>query len=281
MISILICGINSEYRKQITANLKATIEMPYELLYYDNNINPLSISAAYNHLKNQANGDYLCFIHEDIEFKSIGWGLTISNIFKTIPETGLLGVAGAKYKSHIPGSWTSIGHKFLVCHYEQYHKDGRLPEQVDINSGNELTDVVFVDGFFLCITKEIGNLISFDEAILKGFHGYDFDLAMSVLNLKKKVIITNGINIAHHSDGTINKEWFYTHKQLCLKWKNDLPTFSSKVSFIEKVAIDYSSFLKSWKYLGQLKLTKERVSFFFSYFNFHFLWFFLYKKLKF
>ncbi len=46
----------------------------------------------------QAKFNIICFLHEDVLFRSQNWGLTLVSLFADHPDLGLVGLAGSKYK---------------------------------------------------------------------------------------------------------------------------------------------------------------------------------------
>ena len=66
MISIIICCRIQTINKDLSENIKNTVGCDYELIVIDNSQNSYSIFEAYNLGIERSNGDYLCFIHDDI-----------------------------------------------------------------------------------------------------------------------------------------------------------------------------------------------------------------------
>ncbi len=56
----------------------------------------------YNFLASKAQYPYWCFIHEDIRFDTMIWAENLKKAFDEYPALGLIGIAGAKYKSKTP-----------------------------------------------------------------------------------------------------------------------------------------------------------------------------------
>jgi hypothetical protein len=279
MISILICGINPTYRETITRNIETTIGVDYELLYFDNKEENKSISAVYNILKKNAQGEYICFMHEDLFINTANWGVEISRIFQQDPSVGLIGVAGTMYKSRIPSSWSCIDPQFLVCNYIQHFKDKtKKPIAVKYNTTEKEHEVVMVDGLFMCINQDLNQKIKFDEETIKGFHGYDFNLSLQTIQLKKKIIATNRVLIDHFSDGHINNDWYYTYYAMSKKWNNILPLTSTRLSFIDKISLEYSCFYSGIKAVSNTSIP-NLVQFILQHFCFHFLWYYPYKRI--
>ena len=97
MISCIVCSRSVDISTTLKENLAATIGCEYELIVVDNSKNNYSIFSAYNEGVRRANGDILCFMHEDICYYSPNWGDVVNNYFINSPDLGLLGILGSHY----------------------------------------------------------------------------------------------------------------------------------------------------------------------------------------
>ena len=93
MISIIICSREKTRASQLKKNIQDTIGTEFETIIIDNSENKHSITQAYNIGIDQSKFDYLCFIHEDIEFKTSNWGNILTSHIDKNPQ-GIVGVAG-------------------------------------------------------------------------------------------------------------------------------------------------------------------------------------------
>lgn len=104
MISIVICSRNPEMSSTLRTNIDASIGVPYELIVVDNSRNEHSIFSAYNLGVSGCTGKVICFMHDDILYRSENWGAAVLDHFKN-PAIGMIGVGGTRYLSRIPGIW--------------------------------------------------------------------------------------------------------------------------------------------------------------------------------
>ena len=278
MISIVICGINPDYKLQIEQNITQTIGSNYEIFYHDNTLQPKSIATVYNFYLKIANGEYICFCHEDVKFTTQNWGIKLKEIFNTNEQIGLIGLAGAFYKSKTPSSWAGIGLKYLSCNYTQQYKTGEREKVYHQNIDKFATEVVCIDGFFMCLHGNLKSKITFNESILNSFHGYDLDLSLQVLKNNRKIIVTNQFSMIHFSEGTMNLDWYKTHKKLIHFWKNHLPIQISSIKNNEVLQIEYAAFHNGLNYLIKSKSYFEIIIHFISYFKFNFIIHYFIKK---
>ena len=88
MISIIVCYINPAKVEAFRANVLETIGLPCEFIFYDNRETGYSITHVYNLCAEKAKGEYLCFAHEDIFFRTPNWGERIVSLLQK-PTTGV------------------------------------------------------------------------------------------------------------------------------------------------------------------------------------------------
>ncbi|QNL47732.1 hypothetical protein H8S90_12945 [Olivibacter sp. SDN3] len=265
MLSIVIVSINKSYLNSLTENIQQTIgTVPYELLVIDNTQNKKGICERYNQAAKQAKYEIICYVHEDIEFMTDDWGGIITDIFKDHPEIGLLGFAGASYKSMSPSGWfcygglESIHHNNVVQHYKFSDKETR---HTYVNKKKvKLTNVAVLDGVYLCTKKSIVLQYPFDDQLLKGFHCYDVDISLSI-GQHYDVAVTFDVLINHFSEGNYGSEWIKETIKLQKKWQHLLPLNKAnlnkkEIRICEKKAMRYFLFK-----LSQLDFPlKERLS---------------------
>lgn len=185
----------------------------------------MGISEAYNRGVAKAKYKMLCFVHEDIEFKTKNWGKNVLEIFKSDPEIGLLGAAGNLYKSLTPSHWSFPNADKNSFYVNVIQQDSQTAEPITFygNPTNaDLQQVAAIDGFWFCARKDVILEFPFDYKTCTGFHGYDVDISLSVQK-KYKVAVTFDILIQHFSTGNFNQDWIDSILKVHKKWKNELP----------------------------------------------------------
>ncbi len=249
MISVLICSINPDYRRQITNSIQVSIGVPYEIHFFDNRIEQKGLCEVYNILAAKAKYDYLCFMHEDLLICTDNWGETVLSTFED-PAIALIGVAGNKYKSAFYSGWFN-GNKQLDCVnilHRYAHGDERLflkPEQNNLNE-----EVVCVDGVLMCCRRKVWSDLRFDEQNIKGFHFYDIDFSLRVSE-KYKVLVTYQIDLIHITKGgDFGDNWVKEAFSFHALWQDRLP-FSKGIRLPEmaekKIAKQVLDQLKTFK----------------------------------
>lgn len=246
MVSIIVCSINPRLIKLLEENIKCTIGVPYEIVTVDNRKDNFGICKVYNKGAKRAKYPFLCFVHEDVSFKTENWGKNLI-CHLSIPETGLIGVAGGAYKSSIPSSWSASKNHYLhiIQHYKHINKEPLYVKRGGEN--NEPAVVLALDGVFLATRKDVYKKCKFDEQLLKGFHGYDIDFSLQV-SQTYKVKVVYDILLEHFSEGTPGKEWLETAILISKKWEKYLPASLYKLSFHEEKELYYDTISNfTWK----------------------------------
>lgn len=226
MLSIIICHRNVELLNALKKNISATIGIPYQLVIIDNSQNQYSIFSAYNDGVKQAIYDIVCFAHEDILFYTNNWGDKVINHFKD-PETGMIGVTGGMAQSEIPSAWWYNNYfgksaRNLLMKNTSGNKKKLFRYYSNPSQNPYKTEVAIIDGLWFCIRKSLFASISFDETTFSGFHLYDADISMQVMQYARNYVIYD-ILIEHKWSGKINKEYYRDLLYFSEKWKGNLP----------------------------------------------------------
>jgi len=252
MISIIISTQDLNLLEQVSENIKETIGVEYEIIAIENKAQ-YSICKAYNMGVEQSKYPYLCFVHEDVLFKTKEWGKRLISIMKNDPAIGLIGIAGTKFRSSYP---SAIGQgpglsKYLrgnIFHYEIYKDFDESIQQ------NELEDVVCIDGVFMLTKKEVFTYCRFDDILLTHFHGYDIDFSLQVFFQSFRVIVDRGILLAHYSNGNYIGQNTIANRKVGRKWLKKLPV-ATKDTHLSRMEIRFLDLL-NWLYF--LKMAFKR-----------------------
>ncbi len=231
MFSIIICSVNKSYLEALKTNIHSTIGQPYELLIWDNLASPKPISEVYNILGDKSRFPYLCFIHEDIVFQTPGWSSNLLAAFEQDPKLGMIGVAGAKYKSKTPSGWSTGVPSYDCMNIFHQDKNRHTSHLYSNPNGGLLEPVVNLDGVFICIRREVWQVAHFNETFLKGFHLYDIDFSFQVTSQYKAAVIFS-IDIIHLTEGgNFGNEWV----EDTLRWHDqnaeNLPRLTPEIQF--------------------------------------------------
>jgi hypothetical protein len=227
MISIIISSASATDLHRVSQNIKETIGVPFEIIGIDNSDGKTGISEVYNRGTREASYEILCFMHEDIEMKTMEWGRVLLSIFSENPRLGLLGVAGGGYKSVVPSSWYNadmeVNGGFYCYLIQGFRHSGREDLNDFRNPKNEKHSLVAtIDGCWMCTKRSIALKYPFDEVLLRHFHGYDLDFSLAVQQ-EYDVAVTYEILLKHFSEGNFSAGWREDTLKLHKKWSRILP----------------------------------------------------------
>lgn len=230
MLSLIVCSINPNFLESLKKNVSETIGVPYEWLIWDNRSQNKGICEVYNKLAESAKYPYLCFLHEDLLFKTGNWGGYLTQLFST-RNVGLIGIAGSDYKSKFLSGWYSGGGANDYSNI--YHRNNQEEFHLKFPKlwSKPENEVVMIDGVFMACPATIWTEIKFNERLLKGFHFYDIDFSLKIAQ-NHKVLVTDQIDMIHLTvGGDFGDRWvrqaiiFHNH------WKNLLPVSIHALDF--------------------------------------------------
>lgn len=239
MISLIVCHRNKIQLANFKSSADKTIKGEYEFVIIDNSQNKYNIFEAYNLGVKKAKGNYLVFCHEDILFHTESWEQLLINHFTADNKLGLIGVVGGTALPAVPAPWWNyhnanthyinvIQHWKNLDNINKWEVNKRIGTSNKFHhsnnpTGNIINEVVAVDGFFMACPKSMFTEITFDEDTFKGFHCYDIDTCLQVINKGYNVAVVHDILIEHTSEGNVNKQWAEAAINCARKWKTNLP----------------------------------------------------------
>jgi len=145
-----------------------------------------ALAKVYNQGWRLAQGEFVCFLHNDTEMHDPRWLERLVGALEADPSVGLAGLYGAK---RVRRDGRYVGRTIVHC-----LADGpRLREPV--------TEVAVVDGVCLFLRRRLlAELGGFDEGY-GAFHGYDKDLSFAVRETGRRCVVVNA-PFLHHGGRT-------------------------------------------------------------------------------
>lgn len=197
MISVIICSLTPDIPVELKQSIACTIGCEYQLVVIDNSGNRYSIFEAYNEGTRRAKGEILCFMHEDVLFRTSEWGSVINGHFREDERIGMMGFAGTHFLPDTPMYWYSSP---FVSQRNLNNDQGSIEEHFHEGWFGErnLMEVVAVDGFCFFIRRSLFDRIAFDEKTYKGFHLYDMDISLQVIEAGYKVCVCRDVLAEHY-----------------------------------------------------------------------------------
>jgi glycosyltransferase involved in cell wall biosynthesis len=199
--------------------LKKSCGVPNPQIIPIENEGKYSLPEAYNMILKQATNDVVVLCHDDIYFDSKNWGSKILNHFKRNSDYGILGLAGS---TQLPSSakwWEDFSKMKGIVNHE--HGGKKWESKYSASLGNQIDDVVLVDGLFIVLnTKNVKQ--KFNEEI-KGFHFYDVDFSFRNFIEDVKIGVIYDVRVTHKSIGETNEQWEQNRIVFAEKHKDILP----------------------------------------------------------
>lgn len=199
--------------------LKKSCGVPNPQIIPIENEGKYSLPEAYNMILEQATNDIVVLCHDDIYFDSKNWGSKLLNHFKRNSDYGILGLAGS---TQLPSSakwWEDFSKMKGIVNHE--HGGKKWESKYSASLGNQIDDVVLVDGLFIVLnTKNIKQ--KFNEEI-KGFHFYDVDFSFRNFIEDVKIGVIYDVRVTHKSIGETNEQWEQNRIVFAEKHKELLP----------------------------------------------------------
>lgn len=224
MISIVICSRKADISQELKDNIAATIGCEYELCVIDNSRNEYNIFTAYNEGVRRAKGGIVLFAHDDVaKYHTQDWGKNVEAHFNEDEKLGLIGITGTHFLPNVPAEWYCCHTPSGGCIQKVNGVTENMQKLSDFSDGKNIVEAVMVDGMWFCIRKKLFDTIRFDNETYEGWHCYDTDICLQVINAGYKVGIASDVLIEHTSFGTWNEQWMNATKTVYDKWKHILP----------------------------------------------------------
>lgn len=199
--------------------LKKTSGLPkLEVIPFENN-GEFSLTEVYNKLLDQSTNDIVILCHDDIYFDSKNWGQKILNHFKRNSEYGILGLAGTTNMPKSGRWWDDFSKMRGIVNHE--HEGKKWESKYSPNKGNQIDDVVLVDGLFIVVNKN--NIKKEFNEEIDGFHFYDVDFSFRNFIEDVKIGVVYDVRVTHKSIGQTNEQWEKNREVFAEKYKDILP----------------------------------------------------------
>lgn len=253
MISVIICSRKHQISDHLRKNIGETIGTDFEIVVIDNSTNKLAICEAYNQGVMKSSGSILCFMHDDINFHTSGWGKKVHTHFED-HNVGAIGVAGSAYAARTSGPWW--GAKLLNINIVGNEK---LVAEGNFTLQTKSRESVILDGLWICIRKSLFPKIQFDSTTFKGYHFYDVDISLQIIQNGQKMLSIYDVLIEHHSIGDVNQHWIKESRLLSQKWKKKLPISCLKLTIAKQNQAEFKTLSDYTRILIDNKHTETAV----------------------
>ena len=199
--------------------LKKTSGIPKcEIMPVENN-GEFSLTEVYNKILNESSNDIVILCHDDIYFDTKNWGNKILNHFKRNKDYGVLGLAGTTNMPKSAKWWEDFSKMKGIVNHE--HEGKKWESKYSASKGNQLDDVVLVDGLFIVINKK--NIKQNFNEDIKGFHFYDVDFSFRNFIEDVNIGVMYDVRVTHKSIGQTNEQWEKNREVFAKKYEDVLP----------------------------------------------------------
>jgi len=239
MISVVYC--TRETKPSHTEHIKTTSGLNRYIQVIEIINNGESLTKCYNRGLKMATNDIVVFMHDDIEIETASWGNKIIKHFESNPEHGILGLAGTT-DMPLSGRWWEDRSK-MVGIVNHKNEGKKWESKYSVSLGNELADVLIVDGLFFAVHKQRIKE-TFDESV-NGFHFYEITFGFSNHLKGVKIGVMFNIRVTHLSMGMTNDEWEKNRLEFVKKFNDELP---------EKLVPDFYNIKSEKNFNGKIKI---------------------------
>lgn len=227
MFSFVVCSIDPQRAEALRRNLESTVGAPFELIVKDNRGTGKGICRVFNEAAAEARFDLLCFLHEDVAFRTPNWGAVIAGQLRR-PDCGVIGFAGSTVKSRTFSGWAvAPGIRENYAQPDRKRGAGAVRRFLTNPEGADFAPVVCLDGLCLFVRREVWAEIRFDEQTFHGFHAYDLDFSTAVARRYRNYVCMT-VGIEHFSAGIYSRKWVREMMTYHEKWRDELPLFAEK-----------------------------------------------------
>lgn len=207
MFSIVCVYNNKEiFESWLLKSLKDQ-SVNFELITLDNIDKKFKSAAeALNYGGKKAKGEYILFVHQDVNLCSATWLEKAENMINSIPNLGISGVAGKC--EHVKGVMTIMEHDIP-------------PKLAGKRNISKPTKIQTLDECLFIIPKYLFDILQFDENTCEDWHLYAVDYCLSVAKYKKDTYVIP-MHIYHRSQGmSFSKYYYLTLRKVLKKHKKE------------------------------------------------------------
>lgn len=247
MISVVICSRTKDIAVDQRKNILETAGAEVEIVVIDNSANTETILSAYNKGVQSAKGDNLCFVHDDVRFRTSDWGRLIETHFLADEKLGMIGFAGAHFLPDAPMYWDESP---FISEHNLTTRNGQTEQCFSLEhfGENALSEVAAIDGMCFFVRRSLFDSIAFDETTFNGFHLYDMDISMQVREAGCKVCVCNDILVEHFYEFSPNKAGYALFgenlRKFHDKWASHFPLSVGLEGMTEGMTAQLNTFVK-------------------------------------
>ena len=221
MITFIISSVFPERQAQVVENIISACGCEPEIFVHDNREACWGLCRVYNHYSAMASNEVICYLHEDIFFRTDNWGEKIVSFYRDNPDAGVVGFLGSQLKTKSPSA-VGGNKKYEMGSLIQHSGSNRIKSYMQRSGSGDFSRVVQIDGLCMFVRKSVWEKYPFDEASFDRFHLYDLDFTINIARHYKNYVC-HSVVAEHMSEGSHNDEWYHYTKVFQEKWGAKLP----------------------------------------------------------
>ena len=251
MISLIVVYNKKEKLDKCLLSSLKNQEADFETILIDNTKNDFpSAAEALNYGAKKAKGEYLMFVHQDIELNSKLWLKEAEKILREISDLGVAGVAGMSEKGK----------------NNKERGKGCISDCGEIwqwsNSLSKPEEAQTLDDCLLIIPRPVFQKLQFDKKTFDGWHcyGLDYSLAVKSIGLKAYVL---PLFVYHRSSRANTKDLLKYQKRIYQKHKNNFKTIYTTLGEISRLKLILKTYLEPLYdklFPGWIEILKREIS---------------------
>ena len=242
MISIVCVYNNREILEEFLLKSLKPQTSKHEIILMDNSKNRFKSAAeALNEGGKQAKGEYLMFVHQDVDLQSYKW---LENVEKTLNSLENLGIAGVAGRiKHQDGIVTNIA-------------DGIPPQKIPSEEIKSPVKIQTLDECLFIIPRPVFETFKFDTKTCDDWHLYATDYALTVQEAGLTAYVIP-LFVYHRSPGySYSKMFDVTLKKVLRKHWKELVIYTTMEEWVTFYPLKLQKKFPNMKYKVMTVLKK-------------------------
>lgn len=252
MITFIICSIRPERSADVARNICETsgIAEP-EIFIHDNRDVNWGLCKVYNHYTPKASNDIICYVHEDLYFRTDNWAEKIVSFYRDNPDAGVVGFLGSQIKTKAPSA-VGCDPKYELGSLTQHSAGGVVKTYTKTAGTGDFSRVVQIDGLCMIVRRSVWEQCPFNEGLFDGFHLYDLDFTVRIAQYYKNYVC-HSVMVEHMSTTAAYAidDWCYYTRVFQDNWADKLPMMSIPVTARELMRVERFTAYKFYKNIMQ------------------------------
>ena len=250
MYSFIVNSIDDlKLEKLKNGILRVMHDSPWELIHIKD---AKGMCEGYNRGILECSGEYLIFLHDDIEFVSNDIRPALAHSFK---NSDVFGVVGTRLALGL--NFTSAGLPNVVGLCVEKNSNGTYEIMVAGVDGILMHGIQMLDGVLIGCHKHVAKKLKWDEISFPGWHGYDVDFSYRAHLNGYRVAVCAYLPIYHYTQSSFWDNVFLDVEPVFDKKFPQLKQFSHQL--IENTGMRYPGYSDFSQIISDLTIGFEQL----------------------